>query len=335
MHQSIAFPVGKGGTNLPEDVALIAQMLNRVPTYKGGPSVYPGAQGSMTGDVINAIIHFQQAQSIFPVNGLITKESPTLFRLNQLANDAAAGDRHVQGMRQKVCDFALSYSRMNPVSDLICTTGIEFTRYFATQGKKNIPTPEALELQKIDKGNLPFRKGGEFLKKLYDDILLIPIDWSDQKPYKFHSKFTFKTHEITMLEGVFKRHMRVPLRNAANGGVHWCGMFACWIWKQAGIDIKWQVSREPLVSGKPLKPRTDKENMRHGDIAMIPEESHHYLIVSDPPSTKPMTALHTVDGNDMWQQILEHKPGAFDDGNKHTFGHVVGYYSLAEALGAL
>src|SRR6266852_3662514 len=105
--QTIAFPVGDGGMNIPEDITTVWQMLTSVPPEKGGVLAAPQTSTNDLAALIAAIKRFQQAQLILPASGLVTRDSPTLFKLSQFSGDA--GSDYFSSMRDRVCALARSY----------------------------------------------------------------------------------------------------------------------------------------------------------------------------------------------------------------------------------
>jgi hypothetical protein len=133
--------------------------------------------------------------------------------------------------------------------------------------------------------------------------------------------------EITPLEGVKYQNLRPPLNGKDSqgrwNGVHWCGIFACWVLKQAGFDVRWASGQKVptskagirngiLDSDEPTGPTRGlvfkdttmklQKNIKPGDVCVIPKNAHHFIIL-EPPT--PQGNLLTLAGNSDWQRVQE------------------------------
>ncbi len=84
-----------------------------------------------------------------------------------------------------------------------------------------------------------------------------------------------------------------------NGDVkHWCGVFACYIVRNAGLST----ARWTLYGGKikNLALIWGNDGMQPGDVAMIQSGNHHFIVTDIDYSTNTM---HTVEGNTSGQFI--------------------------------
>jgi Putative peptidoglycan binding domain len=105
----------------------------------------------------------------------------------------------------------------------------------------------------------------------------------------------------------------------------WCGIFAVYCCRQAGMNLRWDLSRGgPVGPAGPLVPTQFSSsfaaNIKPADIGMIATQQHHFLIES--VASGPAPGLTTLDGNLIWGQInrvTSHRVG-LDNFN---------YYSLA------
>jgi hypothetical protein len=90
-HKTISASVGHSSYNLPEDVATVAFLLNKVPSAQGGPTIPLKSDGSVSKEDIAvltaAILQFQQAQKGLSQDGHVDPGEATLARLNSLDVD--------------------------------------------------------------------------------------------------------------------------------------------------------------------------------------------------------------------------------------------------------
>lgn len=103
----------------------------------------------------------------------------------------------------------------------------------------------------------------------------------------------------------------------------WCGIFAVYCYRKAGIPVSWDIGRGGPVG--PLKLASWSSNfaagIRQADIGCVATQSHHFLIESVDGSG-PAPGLTTIDGNTEWGRIQRktvHRVG------KDNFNH----YQLA------
>jgi hypothetical protein len=62
---------------------------------------------------------------------------------------------------------------------------------------------------------------------------------------------------------------------------HWCGIFACCVLRQAGVDGRWTLFGGRMVgTGVTLVPGC--KNIVPGDVAIIRRASHHFIVVGFP-----------------------------------------------------
>jgi hypothetical protein len=79
---------------------------------------------------------------------------------------------------------------------------------------------------------------------------------------------------------------------------HWCGIFACYVIRQAGLSaVRWT-----LYGGKMLniEYRNGNKNMAPGDVAIIVSGNHHFIVTDIDYSSNSMS---TVEGNTSGQYI--------------------------------
>lgn len=91
---------------------------------------------------------------------------------------------------------------------------------------------------------------------------------------------------------------------------HWCGIFACAVAVSAGLPFRWT-----LHGGKIIGPQLlwGHKDLLPGDIAVISQYSHHFLITGFPTGNK----VKTLEGNTTGQLIRE---------SERVLDSIVGFY---------
>lgn len=102
----------------------------------------------------------------------------------------------------------------------------------------------------------------------------------------------------------------------------WCGIFAVYCYRKAGIPVQWDIGRGGPVG--PLKLASFSPSfaaqIRPGDIGAVATKSHHFLIESV-DGAGPLPRLTTIDGNLTFGRIgrrQEHQVGR-DNFNYYQF----------------
>jgi hypothetical protein len=109
----------------------------------------------------------------------------------------------------------------------------------------------------------------------------------------------------------------------------WCGLFSCWVLKQAGVQVKWGInqfnsygivnlgsSQVELVDAS-----TDKgKGIRPGDVGVIKHRIHHFIVEY---AYENCEALVTIDGN-----YLGRKSDCIQRSYEHTRSGLWYYYRL-------
>jgi hypothetical protein len=140
------------------------------------------------------------------------------------------------------------------------------------------------------------RKGADFLRQVLTDALAMP----------------------PVMTPANLRALETPgmwLNVSGNGGttdsalaVHWCGIFATYVLRRVGAEVKWRAGQGIEPSGKDAKwvrkyrrwiEKFDNDAFEIGDVAAIPKANHHFIVVdvSDPKK------LGTIAGNGNYQRI--------------------------------
>jgi len=114
----------------------------------------------------------------------------------------------------------------------------------------------------------------------------------------------------------------VPWYGPTDQEKSWCGIFAIYCYRKAGIPVSWDIGKGGPVG--PLKLATFSSsfaaNIRPGDIGAVMTNSHHFLIehVDGPP---PVPGLTTLDGNTDFGRVKrrsDHRVGK-DNFNYYVF----------------
>lgn len=89
----------------------------------------------------------------------------------------------------------------------------------------------------------------------------------------------------------------------------WCGIFAIYCYKKAGIPVRWDMGKGGPVG--PMKLSTFKPNfaagIRQADVGCVASQNHHFLIETVEGSG-PLPSLSTIDGNLQWGRIERRSP---------------------------
>ena len=170
------------------------------------------------------------------------------------------------------------------------------------------------------------RAGWKRLKQYFDEAVegWNPRKWQGRGSIKF-GKDDIK---LTNLEGVQKPRLRVIQGDSKPSGVSWCGIFAAWVWRQAGLDqVQWVSGTGPRNNG--VKLVNEKTGFQVGDIIVIRGGDVHHAIVAELPSVYDLeeggsldTSIITVNGNSTNQSIRIH--------NEYKLSVVAYYYTFPD-----
>lgn len=158
--------------------------------------------------------------------------------------------------------------------------------------------------------------------------------WADPgeyKPYPSHLIYFFKNAGCEQIPTEAEAQKAMGLGNGVPMGnkvKHWCGIFACSVLKDCGVDVRWT-----LNGGKMLGPgvtyRNGYKGMQPGDVAIVQKVSasggdvqHHFLIISVNGNV-----AETVDGNTYPNNMIRHlNTRKLNTGNSTT--SIYGHYSI-------
>lgn len=183
-------------------------------------------------------------------------------------------------------------------------------RYITEEAQRHILTvSDATEYQTKGK-----RRGAEKLRQIFTEACETPPAWTQEN----------------------LRALETPgmwLNVSGRGGttnsavaVHWCGIFATFVLRKVGLDVKWRSGVGIVSRGSTSylarrnswgKEGLDRKAIGPGDICVIPKSNHHFIIIDAPEGSD---TLRCVAGNGNKQQI---------EWQTHSRGAVVTHYALA------
>jgi hypothetical protein len=99
-----------------------------------------------------------------------------------------------------------------------------------------------------------------------------------------------------------------PGRGVLPGGKSWCGIWACHILQQSGVDVKWDLTKGKMVGDvthviapsfkTPAQYKAERsafeQSIRPGDVITVKGSTNHHAIVT---KVNPDGTLETMDGN--------------------------------------
>lgn len=140
----------------------------------------------------------------------------------------------------------------------------------------------------------PYGKVNDF-QRVYKDGKMTNerFGWERLKGYiGTAARFTDQHWKIPgYLDGVKINNKRIP------PGIHWCGIFATWVWIKAGVPgVYWAM---PGVAGPNVKKVWGSEGISKGDIGVLSGGLVHHFIVADVNGKD----LDTINGNSTYQGI--------------------------------
>jgi hypothetical protein len=163
------------------------------------------------------------------------------------------------------------------------------------------------------------RTGWESLKSYFDDTVQ---GWTQQK-WEGRGEILVggSWRKITYLDGVQIPNYRVPQPNKPSG-VSWCGIFATWVLKKAGLtDAQWVVNKG-IVSSK-VRLVIQTTGFTVGDVVVFRGAEVHHSIVSEMPAYYcGDDTLQTINGNSGAQSIEMHR--------KYRAQNVAYYYKVID-----
>lgn len=163
------------------------------------------------------------------------------------------------------------------------------------------------------------RAGWESLKNYFDDAVQgwTPQSWEVRGKILVGSEWK----EITNLQGVQIPNYRVPQLSKPSG-VSWCGIFATWVIRKAGLeDTKWVVGKG--IVGSKVKTVMGNTGFSVGDVVVLSGgEVHHAIVAEMPDDYLGDNSLKTINGNSGAQSIEIHR--------KFSTKQVAYYYKILD-----
>ncbi len=170
------------------------------------------------------------------------------------------------------------------------------------------------------------RAGWQRLKQYFDEAVegWGPHKWLERGSIKFGGQDI----RLTNLEGVQKPRLRVIQGESKPSGASWCGIFATWVWRQAGLERAiWGIGTGIKNNG--VIRVSSNTGIQLGDIIVIRGAEVHHAIVVELPSVYDLdeggtldTSMTTVNGNSTNQSIRIH--------NEYKLSDVWYYYTFNE-----
>jgi hypothetical protein len=316
---SLTASVGMGGINKPVDVLTIQTSLNRIPSLQGGPTPLLDPDSKIGPNTIGAIARFQKFHLKFS-DGRVDVGKATHQKLNTLLETlplvADVGLNNPAASPLAWPNAELHQAMLDRVKELLAGTEA------ATKVGSWLDTLSPARLTAIDVAlqecNPPPGKVSDLVTNNLRDpwdgkIKRIRIGWQRLQTYFEQGTRNFlDMKKVEHREGILCWNKRVqapglPTAPGTTTGVHWCGIFATWVYKQ--VQSRWPnfVRRDlfwkfPLISMPQYLAMNQggKLDMQPGDVGVILKNTHHFVVVTPPQDG----IVWTVNGNDDYQSIL-------------------------------
>ena len=138
--------------------------------------------------------------------------------------------------------------------------------------------------------------------------------------------------KLSNLQGIQRPGLRVIQGKSKPSGVSWCGIFASWVYRQAGLDqVKWVNGQG--ISHNGVKLVNEKTGFQAGDTIVIRGGEVHHAIVAEMPSCYDQddngnldTSIVTINGNSTNQSIRIH--------SEYKLSDVAYFYKVPELGGS-
>lgn len=284
MARSIQASVGLGGANRADDVYTVQSLLNDVPAGGGGPLAPLDTDGKCGPLTVGAILRFQQTQFHW-ADGRVDAGGQTIGRLGEFDAGTGPATPPVPGgidPPQIVTPpgHVPPAPPPPPSSSVPIPAGLPALRRRVLEVAlgEALPATAVSDLITRQEDGLLVRAGWRRLKQYFDE----GVDGWNENKWK----------DKSTLDGVRIPGRRIP--QPGTSGVSWCGIFATWAVRTAGVETKWRMGLGP--SRLALKFSRD---CRPGDICVMKEHIHHFIVASIDGDN-----MVTVNGNSENQAIL-------------------------------
>ena len=283
MARNILPSVGLGGANRPDDVVTVQSMLNCVPLGSGGPAPALDTDGKCGPLTVGAIRNFQFAQ-FKSSDGRVDVGQRTIERLQSFDTGPGQGATPLR-VSILLPQIVSPPGYLPPKPDVPPNPSVDIPAGLSPLRRKileigmgeALPEPAVTDLKTLQDGGQTVRAGWKRLKQYFDEGV---EGWSEQK---WKDKATY--------DGVRIPGRRIP--QPGTSGVSWCGIFATWVARSAGIETQWRMGLGP--SGLKLHYARD---CKPGDIAVMAKNVHHFIIAGPISDT-----VLTINGNSDNQSI--------------------------------
>jgi hypothetical protein len=321
----LAESVGHAGKNRSDDVLAVQVNLNRIPVGEGGPSIPLDPDAKVGPMTINAIARFQKHQFKWS-DGRIDPKGKTHQRLNQILNTLPAipdsgvnGNSHSSPLvwpdpALKAPMLARVLSNLPPQ---VVEAGAEAWLSNLSPARLTI-VDVALQEAKPYPGKVSDMEGQTSLQVDPWDgkQKRIRHGWRRLHEYFIQASVSVNMNIPEEREGILCWNKRVqkeklPQAKDTTPGVHWCGIMATWVLKNAQNrwpnfhhrPLRWM---SPLISMPSLLAMNNggKLDLNPGDVAVILKNTHHFTLISPPMGNPKSPVVWAVSGNDEYQSIL-------------------------------
>lgn len=148
------------------------------------------------------------------------------------------------------------------------------------------------------------RAGWRILKSYFDEAV---SGWSEQS-WKIRGEITLSSGErktITNLQGVQIPTYRMPQKSKPSGA-SWCGIFAAWVLRKAGLHVFWEVGMG--ISGPKVVKVPGNQGFARGDVLVFKGgEVHHAIFMDENHNIYGGDgSIGTINGNSDFQSIIIH-----------------------------
>ena len=316
---TLSASVGIGGINKPVDVLTIQTSLNRIPTLQGGPTPLLAPDSKIGPNTIGAITRFQKVHLKFS-DGRIDVGKATHQKLNTLLDtlplvpDSSLGNLAASPNAWPSAE--LQAPILARVQELLAKTeaaGMVGPWLSALSPARLTAIDVALQECNPPPGRVSDLVTNNLRDPWDGKTKRIRIGWQRlQQYFEVGTRNFLDMKKVEHREGILCWNKRVqapglPTAPGTTTGVHWCGIFATWVYKQAQSrwpnfirrDLFWKF---PLISMPTYLAMNQKGklDMQPGDVGVILKNTHHFVVVTPPQDG----IVWTVNGNDEYQSVL-------------------------------
>jgi hypothetical protein len=292
MLPTITKSVGMNGVNRPEDVRTVQRFLNAIPVPLGGPQPKLATDSLVGPHTIGAIRRFQQTQLGFQ-DGRVDPNQRTIGKLGELLALLRQGaDRVLPGLMSRLRSLGM----LPAVLEEMAATLPAFRLYIILLALgETLPIPGKVSDQDklVDTDTeFPFPRPDQIVRAGWRRLK----EYFDEAAPGYLQMKRIASHR----DGIKVPTLRVRLPNdpLLDGtgrpyGVHWCGLFATWVYRKAlqqlpplafgtPANVRWMWPRINI----PIRYTTGKDGVKPseiqpGDVCVIENGfSHHFIAMS-------------------------------------------------------